>query len=657
MLAVTLDLVMVAAAMATAFGVWFARRNFDPVSIWEKLMVGSAMLAFSLFIRFSDAVWAEIPWSLISDPMARQIVVVIGLIGGVLAVAAGLAEWIPLLMTREIIARWRESWSRCHQYMVSDLADAKDVDRATIILRHLFCQLCETDEVYYQTYRQRTGTFVCKYPEEIIQSADMHQSLERVSHTRRPLVVRTPTGWMLTIPVVMDQRIYGALTVMRETDHSCFHESALLLQSAQRAAITIHGLVRETLNARLTLILSAGAEMERLLGATDDPIEDLMNMFEVMHRVMDVDYVAALAYEGEGRYARRYSRVWDQQGFIERGLHVAIGHAATPRIPTSDSAMVMHAGKERLSAAAIPHANLPHSITVPLYRGTEAIGLLVVASRENTLRLDATDMMRRWSATYSTAIERIASDAVTTQLSRRLKSLGKLATNQIEAPENQNLLTTRMLDDIPGTFCQYMQITPDEQQVTIGYRRTRRTGWGHETTGLTLNLSDLPTCRMVIESARSVLFRQDDPELHFSTDEAETLFGVEPNSLLVIPIIRGDRCEALLAIGELRDTHRHAFTTEDRRFADSLVSLHGVRNRIAEPSISSQLAAAGDLNLTFSSPLTGIMGSVEILRQVGDKSPGQQKYLDLIERNAIRIKNSVSDLADLTHEGDPIGTF
>ena len=655
MLAVTFDLVLVAAAMATAFGVWYWRRNFDPVSIWEKLMVGSAMLAFSLFVKFSDAMWAQIPWPLISDPMTRQIVVSIGLIGGILAVAAGVAEWIPVIMARGIIARWRESWAECHQHMVSDLANAEDADRATNILKSLFGQLCETEEVCYQTYRQRSGTYVTTDASGIVHSADMHQSLEKVSHTRRPLVVRTPTGWLLTIPVAMDQRIYGAITVMRETDHSCLHETSLLLQSAQRAAITIHGMVRESLNARLARIVSAGAEMERLLGGTDDPVEDLMNMFEIMHGIMNVNYVAVLSYEGGGRYARRYSRLWDGQEFSERGLHVSIGHAATPQIPTSDSAMVMQAGKETLSAAAIPHPNLPHSISIPLYRGTQATGLLIVANCTQELRIDATDMMRRWSATYSTAIERIATRAAANHLSRRLKLLGKLATRQIEVPEDQNLLTAHMLDDIPGTFCQYMKITPDGQQLNIGYRRTRRAGWGHETTGLTLELSDLPTIRMVIESARSVLFRQDDPERHFSSQEAETLFGAEPNSLLIIPIVREDKCEALLAIGELRDTHRHAFTTEDRRFADSLVSLHGVRTRADRPSGASRLAAAGDLNLTFSSPLTGIMGSVEILRQGGEKSPSEKKYLDLIERNAIRIKNSVSELADLTHESTPAG--
>ena len=57
----------------------------------------------------------------------------------------------------------------------------------------------------------------------------------------------------------------------------------------------------------------------------------------------------------------------------------------------------------------------------------------------------------------------------------------------------------------------------------------------------------------------------------------------------------------------------------------------------------------GDLNLSFASPLTGILGSVEILRQhIAASGPGpHQKYLDVIEKNASRIRDKVGQLADL----------
>jgi hypothetical protein len=304
-----------------------------------------------------------------------------------------------------------------------------------------------------------------------------------------------------------------------------------------------------------------------------------------------------------------------------------------------------------LSPAALPHRDMVHHAGFRLTRGGKTLGLLVVAGRRKHLGFAARQVLQRSAGLFATAVERIGLRLELNQMSRRLSGLGRLAGFGTLEGRGFDYLTTRMLDEIPGTFCQYMRLSVDSELI-VTYRRARRGNFGSDTTGRKLPLSSLPTCRMVVEAGRSMVFRQDDPERCFESGEAELLFGAEPNSILMVPVTNENRCVALLAVGEMREVRRHTFSVADRRFADSfsrLASVQGSADRTYE-----QLGSLGDLNLSFSSPLTGILGSVEILRQKITGNGPHVKYLDVIEKNASRIRAKVGELADLAAPFGPL---
>ena len=648
MIAATIDLLLVLAAWLTVLAVWQGRRRIEPVQVWEKLMVGSALVGAALLVRFTDALWLRIPWPPLADPLVQQATVIIGLIGGALAVVAGIAEWVPVLVGRGVTGRWREYWSAEHAMLEHMLNRADNAERTSIALVSFFQRLCETPHVYYCAFRQRQGEFVRLDAPTRPLTADWLQALDRVAGGRNPTVMRTEDGWLLAIPVAMGSRIYGAVMVQRSSDHIAFGETSLLAQSAQRAAFALARIVHEAQSLRVGRLARFEARLESTLGTTEDPITDLMSMLDLLHGELDMEYAACLAYEGEGAYARRYSRLWEDSSYSERGLQVAIGHAVLPQ-QAEGEAMVASAGGPVLSPAVVPHDHLTHRASVTLYRGTQSIGVLVVASHCKRLELSVDDFLHRVARSFATALERIGARSDRNMLARRVHALGKLAGQPDGTDRAHDYLTARILDEIPGTFCQYMRVAPDSRTLHVEYRRSRRGGWGRDTTGRRFELSLLPTCRMVMESGRTVLFRQDDPERQFDPQEAEALFGAIPSSMLMIPVIMGGTCCAMLAVGEMRETRRHSYNTDDRRFADGLARLHAAdagndrAHRSGEP-----LRSLGDLNLTFASPLTGILGSVEILRQGTSDDGLQGKYLDVIERNAARIRDTVSDLADLT---------
>jgi hypothetical protein len=646
MLAVVVDSLLVTVALVAVAAFWLRRKGFALHSVWEKLMAGSTMVALALIVRMADFFWAESPWPVLADIAVQQVIIAIGLIGGGLAMAAALADWIPQLMLQHATGAWRESWAKSMQQLDARLRGLDAAHGIIDVMLEQMRPLCGTPRVEYCAFRQRTRTFVRHATMDTTIPADWQAALERVQAARIPEAHRTAAGWIMTIPVAVENRLYGAIVVSRSTEHQCLHDVSLLGQLAQRTALALHAVVHRALQETTARMATSSAQLERLLGVAEEPSDDLMTMLEFLHRELHVDYAACLLYEGDGAYALRYSQFWDSRRLCERGLQVSIGHGVLPQ-SSPNQIYVTDRGEEVLSPAAVPYEHLRYRVAIPLRRGGRAIGALVAATHTEPVGLKVLHALHTWSPHFTTAIERIANREESRKLARRCSSLGETPALARDMGGFDSL-TAEMLDQIPGTFCQYMRVLPDQQTLRIDYRRTKREGWGENTIGRMFGLDDVPNCRMVIENGRSVLFRQDDPERHYESEEAQQLFGAVPNSLLLAPVVDDGVCTAVLAVGEMREPHRHTYSAQDRRFADSLVRL-----RMAGGAVDAQRLAGldsfGDLNFTFASPLTGIMGSVEILKQ--QMSPGSPytKYLNVIERNADRIRGAVTQLAEYQH--------
>ncbi len=639
MLAVTIDLALAVSALTTALALWMQRKSIRPASVWEKLMTGASLLSFALVARMSDVFWAKLPWPAFTDPMLQETLVLIGLAGGTLAAAAGVAEWVPVLLESGARARWRERWAASQTSLDRVVWQAESAAQIVRGLVGALSTVCETGKVYYCARVQKTGEFLT--PPSRSFTADELLALKKMSSHPSPLLLRTLGGWLLALPVRLDRRTYGVVLVHRDRGHMSLSETALLEQTTSLCALAMGTLIARAKAMRQAHWLATETALGMKLGHSPDATSDLMGMLDVLRQKLGVDYACVLAYEGEGEYARRYSRLWDPHGLSERGIQVATGAA-----PSHSQAIrrALASGQASLPTAALPHTDMVHRATVVLERGADVLGLLVVASRHRHLTHSARYELHRSAGLFAAAVERITLRHELHQMSRRLSGLGRIAGFGAVSESGQDYLVTRMLDEIPGTFCQYMRFV-DEGALRVEYRRARRGNYGTDTTGRRFSLDTLPTCRMVAEAGRSVVFRQDDPERQFDAAEAVRIFGAEPNSILMVPVTQDGRCVALLAVGEMRDVRRHTFTVADRRYADSFSRLVSARARAGANGES--LGAFGDLNLSFASPLTGILGSVEILRQQIATAGPHEKYLDVIEKNASRIRDKVGQLIDL----------
>jgi hypothetical protein len=640
MLAVTIDLILVSAAYVLAIALWAQRKRIQPASVWEKLMTGSGLLAFALSARMSEVFWAKLPWPALASPMMQQAIVLIGLAGGTLAVAAGVAEWIPLWLEMAARAKWRTRWSVTQSSLDRVVWQAESARPIVAGVVEAFEDLCDTERVLYCARVQKTGRYVASQHPGREFTADEQTALRKIESHPSTLLMRTVSGWLLAVPVKVDRRVYGAVLIHRPVRHLSFSETALLEQTSALAALALGALIARVRNLRQVVWMATEMALEHQLGASPDPTSDLMGMLDVVRQRLHVDYAGVLAYEGEGEYARRYSRLWEPNQLSERGIQVAVGQAAFAGATRS----ALGQEGRTLAAVAQPHRDMAHHATVVLKRGQAAIGLLVVASHRKHLGHAVRYQLHRSAGTFATAVERIQLKLEHHQMSRRLSGLGRLAGFGTGGGSGHDYLTSRMLDEIPGTFCQFMRLSGGAE-LSVEYRRARRGNYGNDTTGERFDLASLPTCRMVVEAGRSVVFRQDDPERSFEAGEAQLLFGAVPHSILMVPVLHEGRCMALLAVGEMREVRRHTYSVSDRRFADSFSRLASAGQR--QENKFDHLDSLGDLNLSFASPLTGIMGSVEILRQKIEGNGPHLKYLDVIEKNASRIRAKVGELADL----------
>lgn len=650
MLAVTIDLVLAIAAVSVVAALWFQRRALKPQSVWEKLTVGATMVAFALIVRLADSALTHMPWPILADPAVQAIVIAIGLIGGALAVAAGLADWIPGLVAQSVAGRWRHEWSRSQRDLIAELRDCDQPGRIVAALETHLRSVCATPRVAYCAYQQRAQQFTNWHSDEPSVPRRWQPILNDLSNTHHPVATHTKLGTMLAIPVEVDGRLYGAVIIERENGHPALAETHLLNQTADHAALALHNLAQRALAERERQVNATVEELSSMLGEAPSPVDDLMAMLELAHREMAVEYASVLIFEGDRKYAQRFSHYWNGQRLSERGLHVPLGKMQASEL-SSRRAYVTDRGAAVMSSAAIPHPDMRFRLAVPLLRGTHQVGLIAIASLTHSMRLEQIDLLTRWAPAFATAAERITLISAYEKSAARINTLGQVAADGSDTHRELDRLTTEILDEIPGTFCQYMTIAPERNIATVAYRRTRREGWGNNTLGMEFDLRQLPTFRMVIETGRSMLFRQDDPERHFESQEADQVFGAIPNSLLLIPVLQSGICRAVMAVGEMREPNRNTYTATDRTFADSYVRLC-VSDRSTSPA-STGLDAFGDLNFKFAGPLTGILGSVEILRQQVSKEDPQAKYLNVIERNADRIKGAVTQLAEFQHAAVP----
>ena len=172
-----------------------------------------------------------------------------------------------------------------------------------------------------------------------------------------------------------------------------------------------------------------------------------------------------------------------------------------------------------------------------------------------------------------------------------------------------------------------------------------------------LPLSLLPWHRMALDAGKAMLINQDDRESRMPPQESASALIPEIKSAILVPIFQDDTANGIISIGEARNWNRRSFGTTELIFAKDMAAKCSLALRIKKLQAEGENGRIRlvrppetgdgvwqDMRSRLKSPLTSIIGSVELLKAKGrDDDELSAKYHDLILRSANRIK-------DLTEE-------
>ncbi len=164
-------------------------------------------------------------------------------------------------------------------------------------------------------------------------------------------------------------------------------------------------------------------------------------------------------------------------------------------------------------------------------------------------------------------------------------------------------------------------------------------------------LTLLPWHRMAVDAKKLMLINQDDPESQMPPQESTAALIPNIKSAMLVPIQVDEIVRGVVSIGESRNWNRRSFGATDLIFARDIAAKCSLALRLKKmeydiesgrDQVMNLMSGVdrpwGQLRAKMKSPLTSIIGAVELLQAKGPRDELSTKYHDLILRSAGRIK-------------------
>lgn len=313
-----------------------------------------------------------------------------------------------------------------------------------------------------------------------------------------------------------------------------------------------------------------------------------------------------------------------------------------------------------LSDKRLLSAGINSLIALPLVQGTAVRGVLMVASKE--------------SAQYSNEEMALLKAAVPVFVNLTLEEINRESRNQVErGRDNINRFLERIsrgeslqsLFELAATMLStelksstVRVSTYDSDGVFLRSRAlslVQTSAAGTPPDGYQV-LSLMPYHRLVRDSGRMFMINQQNADSMISEAEATQAFAPELKFALMVPVKVKDKVVGIISLGELRNGDRFGFSQQDIQQVTATASALAlaIQMNLKKPAEGDNYRTAGLLNSSEIGPgairsqvrssLTGIMGSVEMMRSNVESGRPEEldRYLSIIDRSAQKISEYIS---------------
>ena len=213
-------------------------------------------------------------------------------------------------------------------------------------------------------------------------------------------------------------------------------------------------------------------------------------------------------------------------------------------------------------------AGISSALAVPLKINDRIFGVLNAESTEVAYFSEADErLLITVAGLLATAIERARHYQSSQVLAQELDGLYRtaLATSQLAEPgEYLRRVCDEVKNAIPHDAFAVMLVHPDEGELEIAFAADKSRVF-EEVVGVRVPIAAAPIASEVIKEKKSL--RLGDLQSHGDRYRLDHPIGFEPQSLLSVPMIRGEATLGMMTVLSQEPDH---FTTENQRFFESL---------------------------------------------------------------------------------------
>jgi transcriptional regulator with GAF, ATPase, and Fis domain len=464
-------------------------------------------------------------------------------------------------------------------------------------------------------------------------------------------------GPRLVVPVAYGGRLYGAL----------FSWGDVAVDDDLLDVLTLLG---EILGRQAQmLVLKTNADFYRNRQVVSARVADFCNrasaigdilveLFQVLRDVTAAEFCSIAVVDNSGENMVRYTIGSGGRMLLEKGVSRSTGcgtihriiHDGQPLIEADVDFEGNHDPDDGLFLSCGMHARLACPVSVG--RRIPAV-IMLGHSQSNHFKPVHLDRVRDIAAPMAGVVQR-------EQLSRTLeiredqmlrlqmmeRELATTDSAQAVFDEACQLLTKRM----KSTVARISLIDRDGRNLFSQACRTIR-DTGHDLKeNATLPISLLPWHKMTIETRKPMLINREDPQSQMPAQETMATLLPDVRSAILVPIMLDDIVRGVISIGEARNWNRRPFGASDLIFARDVAAkcsvalrmkkleLDGIRGKESvRQNNGSGAARLSELTARIKSPVTSIMGAVELLKIKGDAPGDRSRYQGLILKAADRI--------------------
>lgn len=210
-------------------------------------------------------------------------------------------------------------------------------------------------------------------------------------------------------------------------------------------------------------------------------------------------------------------------------------------------------------------------------------------------------------------------------------------------------------DEVKPSIIRISTFDTDGAFMTSRTMLVRRPGANVTPTGGHMILSLMPLHRQLKESGKTIIVDQSRNQNPMSPIETAQAFLPDSEVALLVPITERGVVTGLIGMARKGDMQQKIFTPEDVEFTTALAGILSAEVAAETPALTeTRRMTSGMLSETAPDPdrelknrlkssLTGIIGSVELIKSSGQQDEKIKRYLDIIDKSAQRMSSYCSE--------------